>query len=191
MQVVRSVRKWEALHVTFRSQAAHAPEAVIEMLSKVPWVVRIAKIPDDNETGVGLVLKESYPPTDRSWRRQVQDKRAKTGAGGDLVVKHGVCGNATLWDSSRVTIAGSFPSSTMGNRLKHHTKCCVATLVKSDLLSTYTWVVNVHLVHNDQSERKTQLKKVLDWLNDRLARDAVLLCGDFNANYMGTVITAS
>ena len=104
------------------------------------------------------------------------------------VSMNGTCGNATLWDHSRAQVHARFPeggSGGAGGRLIHGEKCCVATLVKSTFLAEDTWVVNLHLVHNRQGERIEQLKKVLGWLNDRVALTprAVLLCGDFNVNY--------
>lgn len=38
-----------------------APEQVIQYLSSCQWDIAVAKIKDDNKTGVGLQLRERYP----------------------------------------------------------------------------------------------------------------------------------
>ena len=99
-------------------------------------------------------------------------------------------GNATLWDQTAVDVGTCAPDDKrgsgelVGGRLvMKDSKCCVATLVTHP--TTTVWVVNVHLVHDNQDERIEQLEKVLGWLEEHVHTPtpaaAVLLCGDFNA----------
>ena len=108
------------------------------------------------------------------------------GAGGDGKAKSpGVCGSATFWnESAGIHVSTYAPHGAKGGRLKHGSKCCVATkIVAKPGLPRGLWVINVHLVHDVQAERVKQLSKVLDWVGQYGGRSPVLLCGDFNANY--------
>ena len=105
----------------------------------------------------------------------------------------GRSGNATLWNTRAVSVTDTAPSrnadplvflASNGKRLldgkgNPNGKCCVATLVASPVKM---WVVNVHLIHDDQGQRAEQLASVLGWLDDPLRIGTpALLCGDFNA----------
>ena len=112
------------------------------------------------------------------------------GACGDGKAKSpGVCGSATFWnESAGITVSTYAPHGAKGGRLKHRSKCCVATKIDPEpRLPQGLWVINVHLVHDVQAERVKQLRKVLDWVDNYCGppggRSPVLLCGDFNANY--------
>tara|TARA_B110000208_G_scaffold24399_1_gene31301 strand:- start:127 stop:1185 length:1059 start_codon:yes stop_codon:yes gene_type:complete len=105
-------------------------------------------------------------------------------------------GNATLWDQTAVDVVTCAPDDTsgIGGRLvMKDSKCCVATLVTTrSTHPTKVWVVNVHLVHNNQGKRKKQLEKALEWLKARGATAPAVICGDFNAcqrasEYTGTI----
>ena len=116
----------------------------------------------------------------------------------------GLSGNSTLWAKSKGVVVkkehmfpdDADPKNIKGGRLVYQDKatqaanklkdpddrwrqkCCVATVLTSPFPLV---VVNVHLVHNNDQHRKTQLANLLGWLNDHWRDMPTVLCGDFNA----------